>query len=88
MQKLIIYGIVFLSILIPIKFATAEIIDLQKDEEIFGDWKVYCETDIMMDNSHCKIAAKFFDSSSVITIEPTTKFLNQLFIPSKSQAIV
>ena len=73
-------AILFLLTLMPIKFATAEIIDLQKNEEIFGDWKVYCETDVMMDNSHCKIAAKFFDNSSVITIEPTAKFFNQLFV--------
>ena len=60
--------------------AKAEIIDLQKEENVFGDWKVYCETDVMMDNSHCKIASKFFDASSVIAIEPTKKFFNQLFI--------
>ena len=60
--------------------AHAETIDLQKEEKTFGDWKVYCEIDVMMDNSHCKIASKFYDNSSVITIEPTTKFLNQLFV--------
>lgn len=80
MQKLIIYVILILMTFTPVKFATAEVIDLQKDEKTFGDWKVYCETDVMMDASHCKIAAKFFDNSSVLTIEPTTKFLNQLFI--------
>lgn len=73
-------ALLFLLTLMPVKFATAEIIDLQKSEEVFGDWKVYCETDVMMDNSHCKIAAKFFDNSSVITIEPTAKFFNQLFV--------
>lgn len=85
MKKIIVF-LFFLALLLPFNFnlatnvAMAEIIDLQKDEEEFGDWKVYCETDVMMDNSHCKIATKFFDSSSVITIEPTTKFFNQLFI--------
>ncbi len=58
--------------------AQAEIIDIQKEEKNFGDWKVFCETDVMMDNSHCKIASKFFDNSSAITIEPTPKFFNQL----------
>ncbi len=60
--------------------ARGEIIDLQKEEKKFGDWKVYCETDVMMDNSHCKIASKFFDNSSVITIEPASKFFNQFLI--------
>ena len=60
--------------------AHAEIIDTQKEEKIFGDWKVYCETDVMMDNSYCKIASKFFDNSSAITVEPTPKFFNQFFI--------
>ncbi len=90
MKKIIVF-LFFLALLLPLNFnlvsnvAMAEIIDLQKDEEEFGDWKVYCETDVMMNNSHCKIATKFFDSSSVITIEPIpiksgAKFFNQLFI--------
>ena len=60
--------------------AFGEILNLQKDVKNFGDWKVFCETDIMMDNSHCKIAAKFFDDSSVITIEPSAKSFNQFLI--------
>lgn len=60
--------------------AKAEMIEIEKNVEKFGDWKVYCETDIMMDVSHCKIASKFFDDSSVITLEPTAKFFNQIFI--------
>lgn len=58
----------------------AEIIDIQNEEKTFGDWKVFCETDVMMDISHCKIASKFYDNTSVITIEPTIKFLSQLFV--------
>lgn len=68
-------------------FASAEIINLQKEEKAFGDWKVYCETDVMMDNSHCKIAAKFFDGVSAITIEPSLKSFNQflMVIPQVKQ---
>jgi hypothetical protein len=58
----------------------AEIIDIQNEEKTFGDWKVFCETDAMMDIAHCKIGAKFYDNTAVINIEPTTKFLNQFFI--------
>lgn len=60
--------------------AHSEVIELQNEEKTFGDWKVFCETDVMMDISHCKIAAKFYDNASVINIEPTTKFLSQLFV--------
>lgn len=58
----------------------AEIIDIQKEERSFGDWKVYCEVDVMMDNAHCKIGSKFYDNGSVVTIEPAAKSFNQFFI--------
>ena len=58
----------------------AEVIDVRNEEKIFGDWRVYCEIDDMMSYSHCKIASKFFDNSSVITLQPFAKFANQFFI--------
>lgn len=58
----------------------AEVIDIEKEEKKFGDWNVYCDTDVMMDNSHCKIAARFFDGRSAITIEPIANSFNQLLI--------
>ncbi len=58
----------------------AEVIDLRNEEKIFGDWKVFCETDEMMAMSHCKIAAKFYDNASAITIQPIAKSTNQFFI--------
>lgn len=60
--------------------AQAEIIDVQNEEKNFGDWKVFCETDAMMDISHCKIASKFYENVASLTVEPTTKFLGQLFM--------
>ncbi len=60
--------------------ASAEIINIQNEEKTFGDWKVFCEVDVMMDMAHCKIASKFFENSAVITIEPTVKFLSQLLV--------
>ncbi len=75
---------IFLSILLlwqlTIFEASAEIIDIQKEEKLFGDWKTFCEIDAMMDTAHCKIAAKFFENTAVVTIEPTAKFSNQLLI--------
>ncbi len=62
------------------KTSLAEIIDVRNEEKIFGDWKVFCETDEMMSISHCKLAAKFFDNASAITIEPLTKATTQLFV--------
>ncbi len=60
--------------------AKSEIIDVQNEEKSFGEWKVFCEIDAMMDLAHCKIASKFYQNTAVISIEPTIKFLNQLFI--------
>ena len=60
--------------------AQAEIIGIQNEEKTFGDWKVFCEADAMMDIAHCKIASKFYENTAVITIEPTAKFLSQLFV--------
>ena len=60
--------------------AAAEIIDVRNEEKTFGEWKTFCEVDDMMNSAHCKIASKFFENSAVITVEPTGKFFNQLFI--------
>lgn len=69
-----------ITLFFSINSAVAEVVELQQDEKSFGDWKVYCETDVMMNSSHCKIATKFYENNSVITIEPAAKFFNQLFI--------
>lgn len=61
-------------------FAFAEIIEARNEEKSFGDWKVYCEIDDMMSTSHCKIASRFYDNSSVISLQPTNRFANQFFI--------
>ncbi len=58
----------------------AEIVNAENEEKIFGDWKVFCESDAMMDISHCKLASKFYENAAVITIEPTARFLNQMFV--------
>jgi len=58
----------------------AEIIENRNEETNFGDWKLYCEIDDMMSLSHCKIASKFYDNSSVISLQPTPKFANEFFI--------
>lgn len=63
-----------------LKIARAEIIDLKNEEKQFGDWKIFCETDEMMGISHCKVAAKFYDNASAITIQPLTKSTNQFFV--------
>lgn len=81
-MKKILFALFLLTIFDLTSFnrAAAEIIDVQNEEKAFGDWRVFCETDAMMSISHCKIASKFFDSSSVISTQPATKFINQFFI--------
>lgn len=58
----------------------AEIIDVKNEEKKFGDWKVLCEIDDMMSYAHCKIATKFYDNLSVITLQPFARYANQFFI--------
>ena len=58
----------------------AEIIDIQNEEKNFGEWKVFCEVDAMMDIAHCKVASKFYENNAVVTIESTSKFLSQFLI--------
>jgi len=67
-------------ILIYKNIAQAEIIELRNEEKTFGDWKVYCEIDDMMSSAHCKIASRFYDNSSVISLQPTNHFANEFFI--------
>lgn len=66
--------------LTSLNLVKAEIIDIQNKEKTFGEWKVFCEIDAMMDIAHCKIASKFFENTAVISIEPTAKFLSQLLV--------
>ncbi len=75
-----IFFVFYLSFFIQNFNAQAEIINLQKEEKKFGDWKVFCEIDTMMDVAHCKIGTKFYDGASSITIEPSLKSFSQFFI--------
>jgi len=68
------------NIVIYKNIAQAEIIELRNEEKTFGDWKVYCEIDDMMSSAHCKIASRFYDNSSVISLQPTNHFANEFFI--------
>ena len=80
MKKSFAFFLVTFFCLTSFNAAKGEIIDVQNEEKTFGEWKVFCEIDAMMDLAHCKIASKFYQNTAVISIEPTVKFLNQLFI--------
>ena len=58
----------------------ADIVEVQKEQKQFGDWLVLCETDLMMNMSNCKIAAKFYNQTSVITIEPSTMINSHIIL--------
>lgn len=81
MQK-VIFGFFLATFfqLTSFNLAHGEIIDVQNEEKTFGDWKVFCEIDAMMDIAHCKVGSKFYENTAVISIEPTVKFLGQLFV--------
>ena len=75
-----IFIFILFHVLIFKNIAQAELIELHNEEKTFGDWKVYCEIDDMMSSAHCKIASRFYDSSSVISLQPTNHFANEFFI--------
>ncbi len=79
-KKFLAIFLVLLSQLSSLNIAKSEIVDVQKEEKTFGEWKVFCETDLMMSISHCKIATKFFENTAVVSIEPTSKFYSQFLI--------
>lgn len=58
----------------------AKIIEEQSIHKNFGEWIVYCQSDIMMDISNCKIANKFYPNNSLLTFEPKGDYPNILLI--------
>jgi hypothetical protein len=79
-KNFLIFIFILFHVLIFKNNAQAELIELHNEEKTFGDWKVYCEIDDMMSSAHCKIASKFYDNSSVISLQPTNHFANEFFI--------
>lgn len=80
-MKKILTVIFSLSLFFALGFnSQAEIVQTQKEEKKFGEWKSFCEIDVMMDVAHCNIGTKFFDDASSITIEPNKKSFNQILI--------
>ncbi|MES2676766.1 MAG: hypothetical protein V4612_00430 [Pseudomonadota bacterium] len=74
---------IFLTIALLILFSNqshAEVIGVQKDEKTFGEWRLICENDVMIDVSYCKIASKFFSNQAVISLEPSLKMMNQMIM--------
>ncbi len=74
---------IFLTLIALILFSnqsSAEVIGLQKEEKTFGEWRLICENDVMIDVPYCKIASKFFSDQAVITLEPSLKMANQMIM--------
>lgn len=76
----IVATIIFSLVCFPLK---AKIIEDENSTKEFGDWKVYCQSDIMMQTSNCKIANKFYFDNSVISLEPQRKQPNILIVIPK-----
>lgn len=72
---LLFFHLVFFS-----NFSKAEIIDIRNEEKQFGQWKVFCEIDDMLDSAYCKIASKFYNQTAVLTIQPTKNSASQFFV--------
>ncbi len=74
---------IFLTIAILILFSNqsrSEVIGVQKDEKTFGEWRLICENDVMIDVPYCKIASKFYSDQAAISLEPSLKMSNQMIM--------
>ena len=74
---------IFLTIIIAILFANpsfAEIINSQTNDINFGEWRLICENDVMIDVPYCKIASKFYQDQAVISVELSSTLANQMII--------
>ena len=74
---------IILTTLILISFAKtsySKVIEEQSIHKNFGEWNVYCQSDIMMDLSNCKIANKFYPNNSLLSFEPKGDYPNLLMI--------
>lgn len=60
--------------------AFSKVIEEQNSEQDFGEFKVYCQSDIMMDISNCKIANRFYKQNSLLSFEPKGNYPNLLLI--------
>ena len=58
----------------------SKIVEDQSSQQNFGEWSVYCQSDIMMDISNCKIANKFYPHNSLLSFEPKGSYPNLLMI--------
>jgi len=58
----------------------AEIIDIEKIEKPFGEWRLLCENDVMLGNISCKIAQNFYRQTAVITYNLDGKIEDELLI--------
>ena len=72
---------IFLTIITTILFTNlsfAEVINLQTNDINFGEWRLICENDVMIDAPYCKIASKFYQNQAAIIIDLPSKFNNQM----------
>jgi hypothetical protein len=70
-----------LTIIVVTLFASpsfAEVIGAQKEERVFGEWKLLCENDVMVDVPYCQIASKFYQDQAAISLDASLKIIDQL----------
>jgi len=77
MKKLLSVILIYIAC---ISTSYSKIIENQSIQENFGEWSVYCQSDIMMDVSNCKIANKFYSNNSLLSFEPKGSYPNLLMI--------
>lgn len=71
-----------INLLPMVPLAQAERVDTQKINKSFGDWKVMCEKDVMMDLSKCNILANLSNNKGFVKVMPEQEERLKIMIPS------
>jgi hypothetical protein len=81
------YKVLPILFLLLLNNVRADIVEnITKDEKQFGEWKISCQEDIMLEHIDCKISTTFYNNTSAIYVQPNNKIANQVVIMIPSAA--
>jgi hypothetical protein len=80
-KSIILFGLLLGLVSFNSTEVKAEVIDnVIKEIKKFDDWRVMCDNDVMLEEIRCKIAARFYNNTSSIYVQPKNKYANQIVI--------
>ncbi|MFC1659497.1 hypothetical protein ACFL0U_02950 [Pseudomonadota bacterium] len=87
----VLQAVMIILVCISIDFARGETIDNIKTEfKTFDEWTVVCDKDVMMEQVRCKVAAKFYNNTASVFVQPENKVANHVvfIIPTALQGSI